>query len=380
MKEKILDIQNLIVRFYTYEGVVKALDGVNLYLEDGETLGLIGESGCGKSVTSLSVLGLTPPPGRIESGKIFFRSKKKFEDLLTKEESHLRQIRGKDISIIFQEPTSSLNPVYNVEYQISEVFLQHREKEFVRRAIDKIKEDKDARGGRPGFILGIQNKIYEKMLEDPNSLSLRIMSRIPILKRYRKRLEKEVQKEVFNILGYMRIPDAERVAGMYPHQLSGGMKQRIVIAMALACNPNILIADEPTTNLDVTVQAQILHLVKILKKEFGSSVLYVTHDLGVVAEICDRVAVMYAGNIAEMADVVEIFKNPLHPYTKALLDSIPRPGKKFISIKGTVPNLIEPPSGCRFHPRCTFAMDICYNSKSEMKEITKEHFVACHLY
>ena len=369
------------MRFYTYEGVVKALEGVKLHMIEGETLGLVGETGCGKTMTALSILNLIPPPGKIESGKIFFKGKEKTIDLLEQKESFIRRIRGKDISIIFQEPGSALNPVYTVEEQISEVFLLHRGEELTMAAIEAIEKDAEStRGGLKRFIYGIQRKIYKKMLKKPRSLSLRFLSKIPIVKRYKRRLRKEAKKESINILRQMEIPDPERVADMYPHELSGGMQQRVVIAMALACNPTLLIADEPTTSLDVTVQAQILNLIKKLKETFKSSIIYITHDLGVVAETCDRVAVMYAGNVVEVADVVEIFKNPLHPYTIGLMESIPRPGKDFKSIKGTVPSLINPPLGCRFNPRCPKAMEKCSKVKPEMKEVKKKHFVSCHLY
>ena len=365
---KLLEVQDLVLRFYTYEGVVKALEGVNLYVKRGETLGLVGETGCGKTMTGLSIFFLIPSPGQIEGGKVLFKGEDgKTSDLLSQNEPSLRRIRGKDISMIFQEPSSALNPVYTVEDQISEVFLQHRRKELCEKVLAQIEKD------------GVEKTIYKRMLENPDSFFLKILSKIPIVGRY-SRLRKEVRKEVVKILSEMQIPDPERVADMYPHELSGGMQQRVVIAMALACNPTLLTADEPTTSLDVTVQAQILNLIKILKKEFGSSILYITHDMGVIAELCDRVAVMYAGSICEIANVIEIFKNPLHPYTKALLESIPRPGKEFKSITGMVPNLINPPSGCRFHPRCLNAMEICSKVKTEMTEEKKEHFVSCHLY
>ena len=193
-------------------------------------------------------------------------------------------------------------------------------------------------------------------------------------------LLEEAKKEAVNMLRLMRIPDPERVVDMYPYELSGGMAQRVVIAMALACNPEILIADEPTTNLDVTVQLQILHLIKELKDKISSSVIYITHDMGVIAEMCDRVAVMYAGSIVELADVIELFKNPLHPYTRGLLESIPRPGQPFKSIPGTVPSLINPPMGCRFHERCPYAMEICTREKPKFVEIKKNHFIQCFLY
>ena len=377
----LVEIQGLVLRFYTYEGVVKALEGVKLNLIDGETLGVVGETGCGKTMTALSILDLIPPPGKIESGQIFFKGKEKTIDLLEQKEAFLRGIRGKDISMIFQEPGSALNPVYTVEEQISEVFMLHRREELTVAAIEAIERDAEsARGGLRSFIYGIQRRIYRKMLKNPRSLSLRFLSRIPVVNRYKRRLRKEAKKESINILRQMEIPDPERVADMYPHELSGGMQQRVVIAMALACNPTLLIADEPTTSLDVTVQAQILDLIKKLKETFKSSIIYITHDLGVVAETCDRVAVMYAGNVVEVADVIEIFKNPLHPYTKGLIESIPRPGKDFKSIKGTVPSLINPPPGCRFNPRCPKAMEKCSNVKPETIEVKKKHFVSCHLY
>jgi peptide/nickel transport system ATP-binding protein len=209
---------------------------------------------------------------------------------------------------------------------------------------------------------------------------VKIISKIPILNRYKRTLQREVEKDIVKLLHDMRLPDPERVMEMYPHQLSGGMAQRIVIAMALACNPKLLIADEPTTNLDVTVQAQILHLIRDLKNQYGSTIQYITHDMGVIAEMCDRVAVMYAGSVVEVAESLELFRNPLHPYTKALLESIPRPGKEFKSIEGNVPGLINPPKGCRFHERCLYAMDVCRKTKPKFLEAKKEHFVECHLY
>lgn len=379
---KLLEIEDVVLRFYTYEGVVKALEGVNLFIKKGETLGLVGETGCGKTMTGLSIFHLIPSPGQIEGGKVLFEGDDGTKDLLSLDERSLMRIRGKDISMIFQEPSSSLNPVYTTEEQISEVFLHHRKDKLVRTALEGI--ETDIRDGETGslrrHIYKLEKKIYQKMLEKPNSFSLKLLSKIPLANRYKRRLKKEVRKEVVKILKEMEIADPERVADMYPHELSGGMQQRVVIAMGLACNPKLLTADEPTTSLDVTVQAQILNLIKRLKKEYGSSILYITHDMGVIAELSDRVAVMYAGNMCEVADVLEIFENPLHPYAKALLESIPRPGKEFKSIIGTVPSLIDPPLGCRFHPRCSRAMEICTLERPKMIEVKKEHFVACHLY
>jgi len=367
MSKNLLTIEDLILRFYTYEGIVEALDKVNLKIKDGETLGVVGETGCGKTVTGLSTLVLVPPPGKIEGGHILFDKKGKTVDLLSQDEAFLRDIRGEDISMVFQDPRSALNPVYTVREQISEVFLHHRRREFIEQVLK-----------RP--LTGFERKIYEKMLENPESFTLKVISKIPIINRYKRKLKDEISSEVIRVLKEMQISDPERVVDMYPHELSGGMAQRVVIAIALACNPKLLIADEPTTNLDVTIQLQILNLIRELKRKFGSTIEYITHDLGVVAEMCDRVAVMYAGNIVEIADVTELFKNPLHPYTKALLESIPRPGKEFKSIEGTVPSLINPPKGCRFHERCPYAMEICTKEKPVLKEITKKHFIQCHLY
>ncbi|MDI6690249.1 MAG: ABC transporter ATP-binding protein [Candidatus Bathyarchaeota archaeon] len=373
-EERLLEINGLVLNFYTYEGIVQALDGVNLYIRDGETLGLVGETGCGKSVTSLSTLVLIPSPGKIEGGRILFNVQGKKVDLLKQSDEHLRTIRGKDISMVFQEPRVYLNPVYTVSSQISEVLVKHRKEEFLKKALESLKQERRKKGLKGSTF---EMNLYERMLKNPNSLTNKILSKIPGSQR---RFKLEVQREVVRILRGMGIPDPERVAKMYPHELSGGMAQRVVIAMALACNPKLLIADEPTTNLDVTVQAQILSLIKRLKSMFKSSVLYITHDLGVISEISDRVAVMYAGNVVELADVYELFKKPLHPYTRGLLESIPRPGKPLKSIPGTVPSLLNPPSGCRFHDRCSYAMEICRKVKPAFTEVEKDHFVACNLY
>lgn len=377
--ESLLEIKDLLLNFYTYDGVVKALDGVTLKLRKGEILGLVGETGCGKSVTSLSVLSIVIPPGRIEGGQIRFNVKGKTYNLLSFSDATMRRVRGRYISMIFQEPRAALNPVYTVSDQIGEVFLLHRKEELIKDAINQLKKDMEHTHFKR-WIYKRELSLLEKMLKNPKSLSIKLASKLPIAKRFQNRLKKEAKKRAKEMLEALNIPDPERVADMYPHELSGGMAQRAVIAMALSCNPIILIADEPTTNLDVTVQAQILILIKELQRKFGSSIIYVTHDLGVVAETCDRVAVMYAGNIIELSDVFSVFKNPLHPYTQGLLGSIPRPGEKFVSIPGTVPSLINPPRGCRFHDRCNYALEICRNVKPELVEIEKDHMVACHLY
>jgi peptide/nickel transport system ATP-binding protein len=366
--KSLLKITDLILKFYTYEGVVEALDEVRLELRDGETLGLVGETGCGKSVTGLSTLVLVPPPGRIEGGKIIFKKKDKRYDLLAQREEFLRSLRGKDVSMIFQDPRSALNPVYTVRDQIVEVLMRHKRVPLCKKVLSR------------NDLSRYERYLYTRLLTNPRSFTLRILSKIPLANRFRRRINKVARDEAINMLKAMRIPDPERVMEMYPHELSGGMAQRTVIAMALACSPTLLIADEPTTNLDVTVQLQILNLIRELKKEFGSSILYITHDMGVVAELCDRVAVMYAGSVVETADVVEVFKKPLHPYTRGLLGSIPRVGVPFKSIEGTVPSLINPPKGCRFNDRCPYAMYICSQVKPKMMEVKKEHFVECFLY
>jgi len=378
--ENLVEIRNLQLNFYTYDGIVKALDGVDLDIKKGEILGLVGETGCGKSVTSLSTLAMVISPGMIESGQIEFDAGRKEVDLLNIKQRDLLKIRGSLISMIFQEPRAALNPVYTVGDQIAEVYLHHRREELLKAAISEAEKDVEKATGFKRSWYKRELSLLEAMLKNPNSLKVGFASRIPILKRFQNRIKHAVRKEIVELLSLLRIPDPERVIDMYPHELSGGMAQRVVIAMALTCNPTMLIADEPTTNLDVTVQMQILHLIRELKKKLGSSILYVTHDLGVVAELCERVAVMYAGNVVEVADVMTFFKKPLHPYAEALLESIPRPGKKFVSIPGTVPSLINPPSGCRFYDRCRYALEMCPKVKPKLVEAEKGHMVACHLY
>ena len=299
--EALLSVRDLRTWFHTDQGVARAVDGVSFDVREGETLGIVGESGCGKTVTSLSILGLLPrPPAVIEGGSsIRFRG----EELVGAREKRLRALRGNEISMIFQEPMSSLNPVYAVGDQISEALRLHRG-----------------------------------------------MSR------------KEARAESVRLLAEVGIPEPERRVDEYPHQLSGGMRQRVMIAMALSCEPELLIADEPTTALDVTIQAQILELLASLRARHGMAVLLITHDLGVVAEVCDRVVVMYAGQVVETGDVHEIFADPKHPYTRGLLESLPsvdNPGQRLKSIPGTVPNPIAWPEGCRFMARCPLAGEGC---------------------
>lgn len=317
----LLDIKDLKTYFYTEDGVVKAVDGIDLQIGYKETVGIVGESGCGKTVTSLSVMRLVPnPPGRIIEGSIHFDGK----NILELSEAQMRSIRGADISMIFQDPMTSLNPVFTVGHQISEAIMNHQD-------VDEFEAME--RAGQMMDLVGIP---------DPD----------------------------------IRIKD-------YPHLFSGGMRQRVMIAMALSCNPKMLVADEPTTALDVTIQAQVLELMKNLKRDLDTSIMYITHNLGVVAEVCDHVAVMYAGNIVEKSDVRTVFKNPQHPYTIALLASIPRLDKRILRldvIRGFVPNLINPPSGCRFHPRCKYAFDRCSKQAPETYEAEPMHYVRCHLF
>jgi oligopeptide/dipeptide ABC transporter ATP-binding protein len=324
----VLKIKGLKTYFYTYEGVVKALDGIDLEIRRGEVLGLVGETGCGKSVTALSILRLIPDPGKIIEGEILFKG----ENLLKKSEEEMRNIRGSEISMIFQEPTVSLNPVFKVGNQISEAIMLHQE------------------------LSGASNAKEKK----------------------RMALERTIQH-----LNNVGISDPEKIVNSYPHELSGGMCQRVMIAMALACRPSLLIADEPSTALDNTIQAQILDLLKELIPKYNASVLLITHDLGVIAETSDSCAVMYAGNVVEYGDITTIFKNRKHPYTTGLMEAIPKIDKmqkRLSIINGSVPNLINPPSGCRFHPRCPHAMEICKKEKPILKEVGNGHKVACFLY
>ncbi len=323
-ENRILEVKDLRTYFHTADGIVKAVDGVDLQVDKGEILGLVGESGCGKSVTSLSVLRLVPFPGRVEEGQILYQGR----DLLTLSKEEMAELRGDEISMIFQQPASALNPVYRVGLQVSEVFELHRE------------------------------------------------------------MTKEVEYEsAVEMLERVGIPDPERRARSFPHEFSGGMAQRVMIAMALACGPDLLIADEPTTALDVTIQAQILDLMRDLRSEFGMAIILITHDLGIVAEMAERVAVMYAGQIVEEADTKTLFADPKHPYTKGLIGSIPVIGTRKESLEvipGRVPNLIDLPPGCRFAPRCKARVEagctICTAEEPLLIEVEEGHKVRCWLY
>lgn len=311
----ILDVQNLKTYFFTEAGVVKALEDISFTVEKGCTVGLVGESGSGKSVTAQSVLRIVPKPGKIIGGKILFEG----EDLLTKKEDDMRKFRGKKISLIFQDPTSSLNPLFTIRNQLADIVIQH----------DKVKKE-------------------------------------------------EAIERIIKTLKLARLPDPEQSLDQYPHQFSGGMKQRICIARALLLNPALLFADEPTTNLDVTIQAQIITLLKDLQRELGMTFVMITHDMGIVAEMCKCVVVLYAGHVMESGDIETIFEKP-HPYTEALLKAVPRldQTRKLISIPGNIPNLIEPPPGCVFHPRCQYAIDLCKDKVPPLEDVGNSHFIAC---
>jgi oligopeptide/dipeptide ABC transporter ATP-binding protein len=320
----LLEVKDLHTSFYTRDGVVRAVDGIDFHVDRGEIMGLVGESGCGKSVTSLSIMRLVAKPGRIEAGEILFDG----EDLLKLPDSRMRGIRGNRISMIFQQPTSSLNPVWQVGTQIEEVLRIHR----------------GMKGGA-------------------------------------------ATARALELLRMVGIPDPERRLKAFPHEMSGGMAQRIMIAMALACEPELLIADEPTTALDVTIQAQILDLMRNLRDETGTAIVLITHDLGVVAEMCDRVAVMYAGEIVEQTDVTTLFRQPRHPYTRGLIGSIPVVGEvrdELAVIPGNVPNLIDLPAGCRFAPRCLTRIEenveLAADVHPSLRPISTGHDVRCWLY
>ena len=331
-QEVILDVKDLTTRFYTEEGTVYAVEGISFKIYKGEVLGFVGETGCGKSVSALSILQLIQPPGKITHGSVNFLT----EDLLKKSSKEILSYRGNKITMIFQDPINSLNPVFTVGKQISEVLYLHKEEELMIEA--STQENK-----------GLIDVVNERTLQ---------------------------------ILQDLNIPSPENVIDRYPHELSGGMRQRIQIAMAIACSPVLLVADEPTTALDVTVQNQILKLMKDLQKNYNTSILFITHDLSVISKMCNRVAVMYCGSIVEYGAIKTIFKKTYHPYTKGLLAAVPSEGKKgeLKAIPGMIPNPIYPPAGCKFHPRCEFCFEPCKSEIPKPIEIEPNYFVSCHLY
>ncbi len=376
--EILLEIKNLKTNFFTEEGVVKAVDGISFNLYEDEVLGLVGETGCGKSVTALSILRLVRAPGKIVDGIIKFNG----INLLDLSKEQMREYRGNNITMIFQDPLNSLNPVLQVGRQVSEVFLLHqkdrltqiREERLLEREkmIEELKQLELDFKEKKASLTDEEKENFQQNLKERKEK----IPRRPTLKRIALELSEDIIKEV-------GIADAKGILKRYPHELSGGMRQRVMISMALSCNPQLLICDEPTTALDVTIQAQILDLIKVLKQKFRTSVLMITHDLGIIAELCDRVAVMYSGNIVEYATAEELFKKPRHPYTIGLIGAIPSIEKKnqeLQTIRGMVPNLIYPPSGCRFHPRCDERLEICDKVKPRFIEIENKYFIACHLF
>jgi peptide/nickel transport system ATP-binding protein len=371
------EVQDLTLRYYTYEGVVKALERVNLVVRTGETLGVVGETGSGKTVTALAIMGIVLPPGKIEGGSIILHHDGGYIEVTKARVDVLQRIRGRLVAMIFQEPSQALNPVYTIEDQIGEAYLTHMHGEIYTKAHQEVERDIE----RGGIKVRIERLMLRRLLRNPNDRLANFLGRLPLLGAYRSRVKRIVRGMVVDMLRQMDVPDPERVASSYPHELSGGMKQRAVIAMALACRPALLIADEPTTSLDVTIEAQILELIRRMKVRYDTTVLFITHDLGLIAEMADRVAVMYAGSVVEVADVKSIFSRPLHPYTQALLRAIPRIGvRELTPIEGTIPNLVNPPSGCRFHPRCPYAFEKCKLEQPQLTMPEEGRLVACHLY
>ena len=357
VSDVLLAIRDLRTHFFTEDGVVKAINGVNLEIASGETLGLVGESGSGKSVTALSILRLIQdPPGKIVSGQVLFKG----EDLLRYPVARLREeIRGREIAMIFQDPMVSLNPVFTVGSQLAEAIYLHQFK-----------------GQRAALQQGVE------MLHEAGAPGLAGLADIGPEPYARTLWQRAVQRGI-RMMETVGIPSARDRVIDYPHQFSGGMRQRIMIAMAISCHPALLIADEPTTALDVTIQGQILEIMKTIKRTFGTAILLITHNLGVIAEMADRVAVMYAGNIVEYTDAQSLFYQPKHPYTVGLLNCYPEvdgPRKQLESIEGVVPDLINPPSGCRFHPRCKQAMPVCREREPQLQPVADGHLVSCHLY
>lgn len=374
----LIEVRNLKTYFFTEEGIVKAVDGVSFDIFQNEVLGLVGETGCGKSVTALSILGLVRSPGKIMEGTITLNGLNLVG--LTKKE--MRNYRGNQITMIFQDPLNSLNPVITVGNQVGEVFLLHQ-KDRIKDILKERREIKRTKlAERREFEKKLKNESERLTPEEINDLNDTV-NRLKEETTGALTIKSIVMEEAENIIKEVGIADARGILKRYPHELSGGMRQRVMIAMALSCNPVLLIADEPTTALDVTIQAQILDLMKDLKHRFNTSILMITHDLGIIADLCDRVAVMYSGNIVEYATAVDLFNNPRHPYTQGLIGAIPsieKKDQKLRTIRGMVPNLIYPPSGCRFHPRCDFRLDVCDKVKPRFIEIGDRYYIACHLF
>lgn len=447
---EVLQVKEVNEQFYTRRGIYKALNGVDLSLKKGEVFGIAGESGSGKSTLGLTIMGLLPRNASVYRGQIYldgrdiiaslreYASKaRKFsfrrnEQLIKKLHRELSDVRGGRVSMVFQDPMTSLNPVLQVGYQVAETMIVHQPALLAKRRLARHaakKEDLEeltrvlkkgeydeaqvekmiAQKGLDGLgeqLLNVwrRNDLpdakKEKMIlslhsEKVGAFEMWVLkevirkgtlpswiSRFPILGRMaRNVLVKEGYRKALELLATLEVPNAEKVVRMYPHELSGGMRQRVVIAIALANNPQVVILDEPTSALDVTVQAQILELIRHLKNRFSTSFIFISHDLSVLQEVCDRIGIMYGGRIVEVASTNEIFERPLHPYTALLIAAVPTlEGKEIQEIGGTVPDMRYPPSGCMFHPRCPYAMQVCKERVPEMKEVSKGHFVACYLH
>jgi oligopeptide/dipeptide ABC transporter ATP-binding protein len=369
--EKLLSIKNLVLYFSTFEGTVKAINDVDLDIYKGEALGLVGETGCGKSVTSRAIIKLLAPNALLKSGEIIYNGK----NLLNLSDREIRKIRGKEISMIFQHPLRALNPIVLVKDQIFESLLLHKKQELITDGIRILEKQLSKKNI---FLFKIYRKLLEIESKKEKSFILNMARKIPLIKNYNKYIKND--EKIINMLKEVQISHPTAVINQYPHELSGGMRQRVMIAMALSAIPQLLIADEPTTAVDVTIQAKILKLIKDLIDNYNMSLLLITHNLGIIAEICDRVAVMYAGTIVEICDVNTLFENPLHPYTKGLIQAIPKINRreKLETIRGTVPNLINLPDGCLFNTRCDIYTEKCRYKKPKLIEIEYEHYISCH--
>jgi peptide/nickel transport system ATP-binding protein len=431
MEPTVLRVEALSLRFPTIRGDARVLSEVSFDIRRGETFGLVGETGCGKSVTAKTILGLIDrPPAKITGGRVWYASGQgtsrevRWRELLTLREPDLARIRGNEISMVFQDPMTSLNPVLKAGDQIAEPFLIHRRESLIRDVLHRLEVTEALRSrGTPCRKIRAADRYLCSNCETPSLVGILFCrtcngyfekgpftlfrrTRMRVLRRVLKRaltgesrtlrrlaklvflsyetlLRDEARGRAIDLIASVRIADPDRTAERYPHELSGGMQQRVAIAMSLACRPSLLVADEPTTALDVTIQAQILNLLSELKDAMGMSVLLITHNLGIVAEHCSRVAVMYAGSIAEIADVGAIFAHPLHPYTQGLIRSIPVPGEhreELHVIPGRLPDPVHPPSGCRFRTRCPEAFERCSAEVPKLQEFEPRHWVACHLY
>jgi oligopeptide/dipeptide ABC transporter ATP-binding protein len=371
-RPRVASVRDLKVHFKTKAGMVHAVDGVSFDIRDGETLGLVGETGCGKSVTARSFNRLVPtPPGVYAGGEVLFWSSDARRngdgpiDLLEIPHHQMLELRGDRIAMIFQDPGKALNPALSIRAQIAEVFHQHRSEEILQALGPRVP------------------RLIRRAARQQASSFERFLLRFPPYRKWAEKLSDEIDELVAKALSEVQIPNPRKIMDSYPHELSGGMKQRVLIAQALACNPDLLIADEPTTALDVTIQARILELIAELQARLETSVLYISHDLSLVKEICDRVAVMYAGRVVETGTTEEVFSNPRHPYTRGLMAAVPSAAHQrgeLASIVGNVPELVDPTPSCRFSTRCPFAVEICRTVDPETIEVGESHSVACFAY